>query len=415
MSPKQRTEVDALIVGAGIAGIATAWQLAERLGTTNAIIVDPRPPLSLTSDRPEANYRNWWPQRPMVALANRSIDLMDALRAEGARFDMNRRGYLYVTADPARAAGLTELVERYAAAGLTADSAEVILDGRDLRARYPHLSAAISGAIHARRAGSVDTVGLGRALLAQASERGIRVVRGEVTGLDPDGRGGLDVFMSTPDGSERFTTRRLVDAAGPFAATVAGLAGLHLELETVLRQKVLLVDPVGIVPRSAPFTIGLDPLDGLPAGVHVKPDDSVRPDAIKLGWARDQDPRPPITEPTCPAEYPEQVLARAATIVPGLEAYSGARMQILAHDGGFYARTPDGLPLIGRLEVPGMFAIAGLAGFGAMLACAAAELLAGWLLDEPASELAASFDPARFNDQATPVRTAAGVAPPGEL
>jgi glycine/D-amino acid oxidase-like deaminating enzyme len=125
---------DAVICGAGIAGIATAWQLAERLGRTNALLIDPRPPLSLTSDKSGANYRDWWPRRPMVELVGRSIDLMERLLDEtGAAFEMNRRGYLYVTADPARAASLPVAAERYRAAGI----AEIRIHGRGRPARTP--------------------------------------------------------------------------------------------------------------------------------------------------------------------------------------------------------------------------------------------------------------------------------------
>ena len=74
-------KVEILVCGAGIAGISAAYHLA-RAGFKDIVIVDPLPPLSLTSDRSTECYRNWWPDPEMVALMNRSIDLMDALRLE---------------------------------------------------------------------------------------------------------------------------------------------------------------------------------------------------------------------------------------------------------------------------------------------------------------------------------------------
>jgi sarcosine oxidase, subunit beta len=426
--------VDAVIVGAGIAGVATAWQLAERLGSTTAVLVDSRPPLSLTSRRPEANYRDWWPQASMVELAGRSIDLMEALLEDGATFAMHRRGYLYVTADPATAASLPVTVARRAAAGGGAD----VLAPPELERRYPHLSPALLGAIQARRAGSVDTVALGRMLLDRAIGRGVSLIAGTLAGVDVRAGRIEGVRIATDSGEVRLSTERFVNAAGPFARDVARLTGSELELDTVLRQKVVIRDTDGVVPRDAPFTIFMDPqvlewseserraldgsastrrlLDRLPGGVHVKPDDAAGKQAVKLGWAWDQTASPPAPDPVCPPEFPRMALLGAATFVPGLRRYADAGVVPVAHDGGFYARTKDGRPLIGPLDADGAFIVGGLAGFGAMMACAAGELAAGWILDgRPSTALATAFDPRRFRHPGYVREIRAGVGPTGEL
>ena len=96
---------DVVICGAGIAGVATAYHLAVRRGITDVVLVDERPPLSLTSDKSAECYRNWWPGPgdDMVALMNRSIDLLEELARESANvFRMNRRGYLFASAETGR-------------------------------------------------------------------------------------------------------------------------------------------------------------------------------------------------------------------------------------------------------------------------------------------------------------------------
>jgi glycine/D-amino acid oxidase-like deaminating enzyme len=409
-----RRRSDAVIAGAGIAGIATAWQIGTRLGTTSTVLVDPRPPLSLTSDRPGANYRDWWPQPSMVALADSSIALTEDLLSGGASFAMNRRGYLYVTADPATAEALPAVVARHLAAGVAPDDADV-LDADDLAAGWPHLSPALCGAIHARRAGSLDTVGLGEAMLAIARSKGVTVLVGEVIRLQVAHGRVEGVVISTADGDVDFATERFVNAAGPFARDVARRAGTDLPLETVLRQKVVIRDRLGVVPRDAPFTIGLDRAGGAPAGVHIKPDGAAADDTVKLGWARDQTPSDPIADPPCPPAFPGEVLARAATIVPGLDAYLDRPPEIVAHDGGFYARTPDGLPVVGPLGTDGAFVVGGLAGFGSMMACGVGELAATWVLGERVPDLAKAFDPRRFTEPGRTIERPAGAPPPGEL
>src|SRR5207344_627642 len=96
------TSAEVVICGAGIAGVATAYHLAVRRGVRGVVLVDERPPLTLTSDKSAECYRNWWPGPgdAMVSVMNRSIDLLEELaRESGNVFRMNRRGYLFATAD----------------------------------------------------------------------------------------------------------------------------------------------------------------------------------------------------------------------------------------------------------------------------------------------------------------------------
>jgi glycine/D-amino acid oxidase-like deaminating enzyme len=90
---------DVVICGAGISGCRRCAYFLQKAGVKNILLIDERPPLSFTSDRSTECYRNWWPDAEMLALMNRSIDLMEGLADEsGNVFQMNRRGYLYVTA-----------------------------------------------------------------------------------------------------------------------------------------------------------------------------------------------------------------------------------------------------------------------------------------------------------------------------
>ena len=98
-----------VICGAGIAGIAAAYYLSTKLDRPDVTIVEEGNPLSLTSDKSTEAYRNWWPgpDRAMTAYMNRSIDLLEENAAQsGNAFRMNRRGYLFATADRSQAAKL---------------------------------------------------------------------------------------------------------------------------------------------------------------------------------------------------------------------------------------------------------------------------------------------------------------------
>src|SRR5438128_416380 len=61
--------------------------------STDVVLVDERPPLSLTSDKSTECYRNWWagPGDDVVALMNRSIDLLEELARESSNGGTTRR------------------------------------------------------------------------------------------------------------------------------------------------------------------------------------------------------------------------------------------------------------------------------------------------------------------------------------
>src|SRR3954452_20401409 len=114
------TSAEIVICGAGIAGVAAAYHLTVEQGMRDVVLVEPGAPLALTSDKSTEAYRNWWPGPgdAMVAFMNRSIDLLEAIaRATDNRIQLNQRGYLYATSDPARIALLRQAAEEAAMLG----------------------------------------------------------------------------------------------------------------------------------------------------------------------------------------------------------------------------------------------------------------------------------------------------------
>ncbi len=66
---------------------------------------------------------------------------------------------------------------------------------------------------------------------------------------------------------------------------------------------------------------------------------------------------------------------------------------------GYYTRTPENWPVIGPLEQhPDLYTIAALSGYGTMTTCAAGELLAQWMMDEPRPDYAGHFHPGRYEN-----------------
>lgn len=428
---------DVVVVGAGIVGVAVAHHLVVRLGVADVVVVDPRPPLTLTSDKSTECFRNWWPSRPMVELMNRSIDLMEEMAAASdASFTLSRRGYLYVTADPERLAELGRSAERIAGFGAgelrthTAGSDRYLPDGRDggilggadlftdgevLRRHFPFLTDAAVGGLHVRRAGWLDAQQFGMWMLRQALARGATLIRDRVVGFEVDaGR----VRAVRLEGGATLGCRAAVLAAGPLLGEVAATAGVTLPLRSELHLKTAFRDRLGVVPRDAPMMIWADPqrlawseeerrllveegrselVGELPPACHGRPEGGVDSPWVLALWEF----RRVVSEPVFPVPvdplYGEVVLRGMSTMIPGLASYLD-RLPTPVVDGGYYTKTPENRPLAGPVGPEGLHVAGAVSGFGIMVAAALGELVARGVVGAELPPYAAAFRPERYED-----------------
>ncbi len=433
-----------LILGAGIAGVSLAYHLAVRRGVRNILLLDERPPLTLTSDKSTEAYRNWWPgpDGAMIALMNRSIDLLEELAEESAeRFHLNRRGYLFVTGRAERLARWRATAERASRMGAGAlrlhesasgeyrpapaegwrgqpDGADLITDRALLRRHYPSLSERAVAALHVRRAGWLSAQQLGMYLLERARAAGVEFHRGRVTRLAHSRNRVRAVHLE--DGS-RIPVERLVLAPGPFLRPLAAQLGVDLPVVTERHCKVAFEDHLGVIPRDVPLLIWSDsqkldwtpeerafleeaedtrPLNGLlPSGVHTRPEGGADSRSAVALWEY----HTPVEEPVFPLPqddlYPEVTLRGLEAILPAMRTYR-EYLPRPAVDGGYYVKTPENRPLVGPLPVEGAYLLGALSGYGIMASQGAADLLAAHLTGESLPPYAPAFHPRRYEDPA---------------
>jgi sarcosine oxidase subunit beta len=386
------TTAEIVIAGAGMAGVAAAHQLAVREGVARVVLVDPREPLSLTSSKGAEGYRNYWPgpDDTMVRFMNRSIDLLDALDNKSAHaFELNRRGYVFLTADPAEAERLR---------GRDSPAMEFIDDSRTIRERYPFVTERVRAMLHVRRAGFMNAATLGQYLLERARAHGVVFVRDEVTDLVV--HNGRFAAVRLASGS-RIDARAFVLAAGPLLFEWTDRIPLSVPIVNELHGKISFEDHAGVIPRDAPFMIWNDVVElgargTFPAGVHFRP----RGQRSIVGiWTYDTRIEPPLFPPVFPPDYFDIVIRGLAEMIPGLGAYIDDGPSAIV-DGGYYCKTPDNRPLIGPTAIESVYVLGALSGFGIMASQAAAELLAAYVLDRTRPDYAGAFHPARFADPA---------------
>jgi glycine/D-amino acid oxidase-like deaminating enzyme len=438
---------DVLICGAGIAGVAASYHLSVRQGVKNVIIVDERPPISLTSDKSTECYRNWWPGpgNAMVSFMDRSIDIIEELARESSNcFNLNRRGYLFVTADPARISTFKRVAEEAATLGAGAvryhtgrpgelafvpapargfedqpTGSDLITDRELIRRHFPYLSERTVAVVHPRRCGWFGAQQLGMYMLERAREHGARLIEGRVEGVQTAGSRVEAVRISKGGGWMNVSTRNFVNAAGPFLPHVAKMIGVDLPIFHELHVKVAFHDHLRVVGRDAPLLIWTDPtplpwseeerallaeseetrylLDKFPAGVHARPEGALDSDVVVILWTYDVKSVEPVFPFTSDPHYPEIALRGVSVMIPGLEAYLHQLPKPIV-DGGYYTKTRENRPLIGPLPVEGAYVIGAFSGFGLMAASAAGELLAAHLTHSELPSYAPYFDLKRYED-----------------
>jgi glycine/D-amino acid oxidase-like deaminating enzyme len=441
------SHADVVICGAGIAGISAAYQLACTYGVTDVILVDERPPLSLTSDKSTECYRNWWPGPgdAMVRLMNRSIDILDAdAERSGNVFHLNRRGYLFATGDPSRVAQLEAAGEEAAALGAGRmrrhegrpddlayepaastgfaghlDGSDLITDGGLLRKEFPYLTERTVAAIHPRRCGWFSAQQLGMFWLQQARAKGVRLLQARVDSVDTRGGRVRTVRALAKEGTIDITTGAYVVAAGPMLREAGAQIGVELPTFAEYHAKVAMADPLRVVPRHAPLLIWTDPqhlpwtkaeaaelessestrwlLKEFPAGVHARPEGPDDSPIVLILWTYHTEPVEPVFPAPVDAALPEVALRGLATMIPGLQAYFSRPPRPIV-DGGYYLKTRENRPLIGPLPVERAFVIGALSGFGLMAAAGAGELLATWVTDSQRPDYAPAFRLERYAD-----------------
>lgn len=411
MDPAQ----DVVIIGGGIIGAATAYELARRGVSATLVERD-------TVGGGQSG-RNWGFVRqqgrspaelPLMVVANQR---WAALEEElDTRFDWVRGGNLALATSADGARRYREWVGLGRAHGV-----ESRLIGPDeVESVVPGLAVPFTAAMYAGSDGHADPAAATRAYAAAAERAGARVLRGRTVRriVVRDGR----VLGVDTDGG-RMSARTVVCAAGSASRNLLKTAGVRLP-QNVVRGTVTMTEPVAPLTRSTVWMPGVafrQRPDGrlivstggggevdltleallqarlfLPAFRH-----NVRRLRVRIGREGLRDLRRRVTgrdDPVEPRPTPGRVRSGVMRLREALPALAGVRLERAW--AGQIDSTPDALPVIDGSGEPGGLVLAtGFSGHGFGLAPAAAEAAAALVLgEEPAYDLQ-PFRLARFAER----------------
>jgi sarcosine oxidase subunit beta len=352
---------EVVIIGGGIVGSSIAWHLTEA-GCPSVLVIERETHQGKGSTgKSMGGVRAQFSTPVNIQMSLYSIPFYASFEERlGHPSGYKPQGYLFMATSEAHLKYLRTNYELQVKMGLQDVR---LLAAEEIARMYPQLrSDDIVGGSFCSTDGFVDPNSAMVGFMKRAAEQGARLLRDtEVTAILRDARGVTGV--ETTRGP--VATRKVVNAAGPWAAQVAALAGVDLPVEP-LRRMLVPTEPFDDFPHSAPMIIDMS------NGFHFRPEAL----GFLLAW-NDPEETPGFKTDFDPA-FVEKVLTRAASRVPCFENVAVNPKRAWA---GLYEMTPDHHPVLGPVrDVPGFFLANGFSGHGVMHAPATGKILADLIL-----------------------------------
>jgi sarcosine oxidase, subunit beta len=355
------------VVGGGVMGASVAWHLAAR-GVRDVVVLDRGiGPGEGSTGKATGGFRAQYATAINVRLSLLAQEKLLRFRDEiGADPGYVQAGYLWLAMtakemtelrsgrDVQRAEGLMEAVE-VSADDIARINPVACLDG-------------VVGGAFCPTDGFIRPLAILEGYVDAARRPGVRFEWGtEVTGSERHGE--RIVALETNRG--RVATDVVVNAAGPWAADMARMAGVDLPV-TPLRRQVAATVPCDLLPADMPMTIWAGD------GFHLR----VRDGRVLLLWPTPGVPGRPY-EATVDPEWVRAVVEKAHARVPVLRS---VEVDMATSWAGLYEMSPDKHAILGR--APGcenLYLINGSSGHGVMHAPALGQLLAEIICDGKAT------------------------------
>ena len=358
MSPApERASV--VVIGAGCIGASVAYQLARR-GVKDVVVLEREPfagagSTSKAAGGVRAQFSTPINVRISMLAVSHYERFAEELESDPVFFQV---GYLFVLGEAALWDSFQRQAEMQRGLGLPVQT----LTAEGARALVPELEIGdVLGATFCPLDGLCNPHEITQAYVRQARRLGadFRFAL-PATGLELSGTRVTGV--RTADGV--IVTPMVVNAAGPWAAAVAGWAGVELPVVPI-RRHCFTTEPLPFVHERLPMIVDL------PSGVYMHRESG----GMLMGLAnRDE---PPGFDTRTDWDLLERIVEPAMHRVPALES-----AQVSNGWAGLYETTPDHNAVLGPpAAVEGLMLANGFSGHGLMHAPAVGQLIAEWIVD----------------------------------
>ncbi|MDH7478599.1 MAG: FAD-dependent oxidoreductase [Syntrophomonadaceae bacterium] len=373
-----------VVIGAGVIGLSIAGQLAER-GVGRVVVLEKELAAGWgETSRCTGAIRHQFSSAINVLLTRLSLPFFAALEEDtGAPVEFEQNGYLMVTSQAARLAEFKANLELQRRLSVSSH----LLSPPQIAELFPLLHTEdLAGGTYCPADGQASPDGVVQGLVRRLVRHRAHLLTSEEVG---EIRMLKDKSFVVASKRRRFSTPRLIIAAGPWSAGIGRLMGIELPVSVHPRQ-VFVIDKLASLNFSIPFVVDLD------TGWYLH---RTRGGQLVTGGT-DKDCQPQWSTAVDWSKL--DTLIKAATArLPAMEeavvtsAYVGLR-----------SVSPDYHAILGEdPATPGLYWAAGFSGHGFMHAPAVGQLLAELVTDGRTSLDLQCLSPERFHKNALSMET----------
>lgn len=348
------TTADVVIIGGGIVGCTTAYNLAKR--GTRVVVFEKEDIAQEASGRNRGNVRLQLRDRLELPIAREAIELWQRADEElGMATEYRTTGNLLVTYHDDIAAGFEAEAERHRTLGIDAR----VVGREELRDHVPDITPEIVAGLLTTQDGHVNPQKATWAFATAARRLGVEFRTGtRVTGLAVEN----GVVRGVESEGGPVSSPVVLNAAGVRAPELLGPLGVRIPI-TPAKHQILVTTRLPLVTRpylrcAGPRVSFCQTLDG----------------TLLLGMGPAQSVG---FETTVSRAHISNIMRETIRLVPTL-----ASARVVRSWTGWFEMTPDDLPVIAELpDARGLFVCAGFSGHGFALAPAIGRLMASLILD----------------------------------
>jgi len=367
---------DIVIIGGGVMGASAAYHLALR-GMNNIVLLEKENFFGQgATGRCAGGVRYQFSTEINVKLSIASLPMLERFKEElGSDVGYKQCGYLLVATNQKITDKFKYNVELQNKLGVPTQ----LLSGDEVRKRLPLMKFddALSGTFN-QKDGIVDPNSVVMGYISAAQKLGVKVFTGaEVIGITVSGDY-VEGLQTTIGGIK---TRRILNAAGPWAGQIGRMARVDIPI-IPLRRQMLTTSSLKELPEDFPFVIDF----ARSLYFHREGE------GLLIGMSNQNEL--PGFDQNVDEDFELTNLEAAIERMPIVE-----KAQRASHWAGLYEVTPDAHPIFGGTDIKGFFICAGFSGHGFMHGPVSGKLMSEFILDGRFSSVDVStLDLKRFEE-----------------
>jgi sarcosine oxidase subunit beta len=369
-----KSSAEVVIIGGGISGCATAYNLA-RMGCKDVVLIEKGHLASGSTGRCGAGVRSQWGLEMNCKIAKASCEILENLN-EILEYDgdieFKQGGYLLLATTEAEVEQFKKNVQLQNSLGIESrlisveEALEIVphLNPEGILACAFHQKDGHANPFHTTQAYADAARRLGVEIYTYTEVTGIRVKKGRIVGVITD--------------KGEIATNKVLNAAGGWAKKIGEMAGVDLPLRPE-RHQILVTEPVEPIqgPMVMSFSLNIY-CQQTPHGSFI------------MGYG-DPNEKPGINH-TSTWDFLIEMSRKATQILPIL-----SDIRVVRQWAGLYTMTPDAAPIYGSAEgVEGMYLAVGFSGHGFMVGPMTGVLMAEYILGKETSLPIDKLDMGRF-------------------